>query len=293
MCNPNCDYEKCFEFDFIENTKIPKFTKKNLALINTFLKYNSSYSAAENADEGSYAQILKDNTETFFCFEKPADADEKTNKDDIDENGKIKTKLYRVIESIDKINSTHLASEGGGKRNENEPKKNKGRVYTEEVIRNIDNIKERLMEGDPQIVFEIASAVGTKYNFSFATKFCTYVSELALERPDLYCIYDDVVQAILPIYIYYYVGTEKAKEYYKVVNKSKPELRRIESTVSQLKSKDKENGYAEYRDLIDEIIKGIKEKDGLEVTYSEFDHILWYYFKGSKQKIQEALNTME
>ena len=69
MCNQNCNYEKCFEFDFIKNDKgikAPKFTEKNLALITTFLKYNSSYSNAENREKGSYSYILEEQTDDFF-----------------------------------------------------------------------------------------------------------------------------------------------------------------------------------------------------------------------------------
>ena len=252
----------------------PNFTDKNLLLADALIRYNSDYSVTSDINhpdyKESYAYILQSMKEKFFDFD-----------EDI---------LERVVKSIDKINSTHLMSEGN--------KLPKGTVHngilkTVNRIKEIDNLKERMINKDPRVVFEIASAVETKYNFSFATKFCSYVSELALNITDGYCIYDDVVQAILPLYIFRYVDKDTAKKYCKIVNKNKPDIRRVESFVSQVKSKEHENGYEEYRDLIDEIIKGVEKIDGIKITYSEFDHMLWYYFKGSNKKIQAALNTLQ
>jgi hypothetical protein len=48
----------------------------------------------------------------------------------------------------------------------------------------------------------------------------------------------------------------------------------------------------EYKNIIDEIIKGIEKKDGIVVNYEQFDHMLWYYFKGSKTKVQKAMNVL-
>ena len=264
------EMEKYYSFDLKDG--YPYFTEKNLLLIDALIRYNSDYSVTSDKNhpeyKESYAYLLESKKADFFNFEEDV--------------------LEKVVKSIDKINSTRLTSEG-----KSVPKgEHDGITKTVNKIKKIDNLKERMMVGDPTVVFEIASAVETKYNFSFASKFCTYVCELALDKKDGYCIYDNVVQAILPLYIYRYVGKETAKNYCKIVNETKPELRRIESDVSQLKSKNKENGYREYRDLIDAILKGIKEIDGIDITYSQFDHMLWYYFKGSKQRVQEALNSL-
>ena len=288
MYNQNCNYERCFEFDFIdENIKAPKFTKKNLALINTFLRYNSSYSAAENKEEGSYAAILEDLKEDFFDFDKSVKSSKKHKKDDYDEDGNLKDNLYRVIESIDRMNSTHLASEGQKTEDErkNNIKKNKGRVKTAKKIREIKDFKTRLKDGDTNLIHEIASA-GGKYNFSFATKFCAYVSRHVWgEKNNKYCIYDEVVQSILPYYIYHYVNPNNMEEYCR-----KNRNGRVESLISNWKTED---GYEKYINIINEIIEGIKREDKIDITYEQFDHMLWYYFKGSKTKIQEALNSIE
>lgn len=259
------------EYYFFDLRKdYPYFTEKNIHFVEAMIKYNPTYSAVldeKHPDyKNNYVGILKSEKANFFDFEA----------------------LEMVIKSIDKYDSTHLNSEG------NLPKgsEHKGVLKTVNRIKKINNIQERMMSGDPNLVYEIASGVDTKYNFSFASKFCAYVCEFALDKNDGYCIYDDVIQAILPLYIYRYVDEETARKYCKIVNKNSPEHRRVESTISNLKTKDNIEGYKEYRDIIDKVIKGIEKIDGIKITYSQFDHMLWYYFKGSKQRIKVALNTL-
>ncbi len=304
MCNQGCDYKKCFKFDMIENIKdveAPRFTKKNIALINAFLTYDSNYSAAKSGEEGSYSYILEHQKEEFWAclgnqpeigsnLDKMQKKDRDKYYDALDYKKDI---LYLVIEDIDRINSTHLASEGA-KTNDNDGKKNKGRANTACGIRNITNLKERLEKGDSTLVKEIASfGSENKYNFSFATKFCAYVCRHAL-GVDNYCIYDEVVQSILPFYIDKYVSAEKMpNRYYKIVNKKDKNKAYVKSTVCELRNKEyKGNGYEEYRKIIDEIKTGIEDKDKIAISYEEFDHILWYYFKGSKTKVKKTLNSM-
>ena len=146
----------------------PAFDIENFKLIYTFLQYDSNYSSVENEKhpqyQYTYAAILKHHRQSFFLFKKIEDYTdvEKYMKND---------PLYRVIESIDRMNSTHLASEGpkGG---------NKGRLKTAKFVYSIKNFKERLFKGDPLLVNEIATRgheKGAKNNFSFASKFCAYL----------------------------------------------------------------------------------------------------------------------
>lgn len=306
----NNDNKIYFEFDFIENDKeikAPKFSDNNIALINTFLRYNSSYSNAENREKGSYSYILEEQTDDFFnCLGKqPQKYDssmqdtskrEKTVRNkDYDALDYKKDTLYLVIEDIDRINSTHLASEGTktDKEKANGTKKNKGRANTAEKLRKITNLRELLQKSDTELVHIIAGfGSKKKYNFSFATKFCAYVCRHALAMEN-YCIYDEVVQSILPFYIKAYVDdTEMYKKYYQIVNPKKEDKRYVKSTVYKLKDRENETGYKEYKNIIDEIIKGIEKKDGIVVNYEQFDHMLWYYFKGSKTKVQKAMNVL-
>lgn len=303
MKNEDAILKDYYIFD-VDKNKCPIFTQKNILLLNALLKYNSSYSAAEDEDSGeyekSYAGILrKGNGQDFFdCLGKQpillkteTEAIEKN--DAVDEDGYEKDAIYKVIESIDKINSTHLSSEGA-------KGKNKGRVKTAQKIRGIIDLKQQLEIGEAQLVNEIARVNeitndkgNVRNNFSFATKFCSYVCRYALDDKykNNYCIYDEVVQSILPYYIKRYIEGDEWKTYCKTINEnSKKRDKRIESVISDLKEKDK--GYEEYRQLIKKIIDGIERVDGIRIDNETFDHMLWYYFKGSKSKVQKAMNSM-
>jgi len=276
-----------YEFDVDENG-FPTFTEKNIKFLNAILRYDSNYSTSIETEsleyDQNYAGILERTKERFFVF--PTERTYLGTKlgsgkrnSEADEDGYEKDDLYRVIETIDKINSTHLASEGpnGG---------NRGRINTVNKIRKINDLKERLKEKDPELVYEIAEMGGGKTNFSFATKFCSYVCRHALDV-DNYCIYDEVVQSVLPYYAYMYIDGNEYKKLYKRVSGKNA---RNKSTVYKFKE---EKDYEGYRDIIDKIIRGIYEKVGTKVTYSEFDHMLWYYFKGLKSKTEKAMQCLD
>ena len=271
--------KKCvYEFDTDQNG-FPTFTKKNLEFLNAILHYDSPYSvfSDEMTSEyrDSYAGIFE--SEDFFDF--PASE----SLDECDELGNPVDDLYRAIVSLDTLNSTHLSSEGKGGGN-------KGRAKVAAKIREYGgkNLKNALEKGDIEIVGMIADRnVGGKHNFSFASKFCAYASLHALKK-DNYCIYDEILQSILPYYAWMYVDDPKIDctiLYKRVTGKTT----RNESLVYQYKEK---GDYKAYRELIDAIIAGIKNKIGVEISYADFDHMLWYYFKGSKSKILGAMECL-
>lgn len=271
-----------YEFDTDENG-FPTFTKKNIVFLDAILRYDSNYSTSSdknNAEyQNSYAGILE--KDDFFDFAASEDPEKK------DELGNPVDDLYRVIVSIDKINSTHLASEGKKSEGQSE-KNNKGRAKVAAAIRAIggQELKKRLEQGDASLISEIASErVGGKHNFSFATKFCAYVSIHALKQ-DRFCIYDKVVQSVLPYYGYMYIDDfcRRYGDLYKTVKGS-----RNDSLADCYKNQD---NYGAYRALIDEIISGVSKKVGERITYADFDHMVWYYFKGSESKVQEAMNKL-
>jgi len=281
-----------YEFDTDENG-LPTFTQKNIAFLNGILRYDSNYSTSSDKSnseyQNSYAGLLE-NTD-FFSFPPLRDSE------GYDELGERIDVLYKVIESIDKINSTHLSSEGNSKKDNgtSNEKRNKGRAKVAAKIREIggQNLNNLLENADTEIVNKIAdSLVGGKHNFSFATKFCSYVSIHALGK-DNYCIYDEILQSVLPYYAYMYVDDFKKKYpyIYKTINatKSNGYKTRNESLVYQYKIDD---NYAGYKKLIDEIINGIKNKTGENISYADFDHLVWYYFKGSKNKILFAMSKL-
>jgi len=245
-----------YEFD-VDQNGFPAFTQKNVEFVTAIIGYDSNYSSA--SDENNYESIFAE--PNFWSL----------------------TKLDKAVESIDRINSTHLASEGSA------VKGGQGREITTEFIRDIggDTLKERLMNADSSLVTEIAAAVQTKYNFSFATKFCAYASRYALGI-DNYCIYDKVVQTVLPYFYYVYVDGEGYREFYRT-----KKTKENESTVdTKFRGRDIQDGYAQYRNCVDDIIAGIAKKCGICVTYEQFDHVLWYCFKGSNIRVKEALNCL-
>lgn len=245
-----------YEFDMDQNG-FPAFTKKNVEFVTAIIGYDSNYSTA--SDENNYESIFAE--PNFWSL----------------------ARLDMAVESIDRINSTHLASEGSA------VKGGHGREITTEFIRDIGGVllKQRLLSADPALVTDIASAVKTKFNFSFATKFCAYASRYAL-KVDNYCIYDKVVQTVLPYYYYIYVDGDGYREFYRT-KKTKVN----ESTIdTRFRGRHIQNGYAQYRKCVDDIIAGIDQKCGIHVTYEQFDHVLWYCFKGSNTRVQKALNCL-
>ena len=307
-----------YEFD-TDQYGFPTFTEKNREFLNGILKYDSNYSTSSDKAspeyKSSYAGILE--KDGFFDFAKTAPT---AKNDEL-----IVDDLYRVIVSIDKINSTHLSSEGKEKSddakaakgdNGKKEKRNKGRIKVANFIRTKyggEKLKKALEKADDDIVKGIADPkIGGKHNFSFATKFCSYVSLHALEKKykDNYCIYDEILQSVLPYYAYMYADitsfgnqqlyksiayrkrkseAEDYSELYVSVNNGKEDKYRNESLVREFKEKE---NYGGYRELIKEIIKGIKKKLGIDVTFEDFDHLVWYCFKGSKTKIQMAMNKL-
>lgn len=252
-----------YQFDTDQNG-YPTFTQKNLDFVTAIISYDSNYSSSsvqsDSLAEDNYVSILS--REDFFAL----------------------NKLDQVITSIDKINSTHLSSEGS------RVKGGGGKEKTAEAIRRIggEELRKRLEEGDPVLVHEIASAVPNKYNFSFASKFCAYASQHALKKHN-FCIYDKVLQSVLPYYYYIYVDGDGYRNLYKTVRGRADN----ESIISDhCQDRKNTNGYAQYRQLIDDIISGIEEKCGICIDYEAFDHIVWYYFKGTNSKVQKAMNLL-
>lgn len=239
---------------------IPIFTQKNLNFLHAIIENDSNYRSSQDETDAyfstSYVGLLKE-----YGITNDPDAMEK------------------IIKSIDSINSTHLSSEGhsGG---------GNGIKITLNRIMEIDNLKYKLETKDADIVVLIARAVKddtnkNKINFSFATKFCAYTSITALGK-DNYCIYDKVVQNILPYYAYIYLNDDS---YYRT--------KRTGENCSTIEDQFKKNlNYSGYRDLIDKIIDKIEEDIGLKVSYKDFDNLLWYYFKGTDSRTKKAMSLL-
>lgn len=90
---------------------------------------------------------------------------------------------------IDITNSTHVSQH----------KSKISAVEIAECIVNIKNIDERIKNGDPEVVNEIARSNGNINLFSFATKYCCYHNKNLYGKDD-YSILDTVLKESLPKY---------------------------------------------------------------------------------------------
>ena len=261
-----------FNWDLDQNG-FPVFTQKNIAFVNSLISNDSNYSKVNDPTSpkyaDSYAKLL---------------LDIKSSRQRI--NSVTRDVIYKIVKSIDTTDSTHLSSMG-------RTGENYGIDRTVDEIMRImakpapSDLETRFKNKDATLVSDIAlAATNLRNNFSFASKFCTYISQY-LYNGD-FCKYDKVVQEILPYYAYMYIDSNDVEctKYYRINKK-----RRKESIVeSEFKNK---NNYDGYRKYIDKIIAGIKIQSNIATTYAQFDSILWYYFKGRDYRINNAMSCIK
>lgn len=157
---------------------------------------------------------------------------------------------------------------------------------TARCIAGIKDVRNRLKDSDSDLVDEVACALDGRYTFSFATKFCAYVSR-GLFGPDGSSgggcsIYDSVVSRTLPYYAWVYAGEENrlyrgqcVKDPY---GKFKDE---------NLKDQ-KQWQYKRYHDLIGKIIFENEKRIGYRINRMDFDQLLWYYYKGEGSHLAKS-----
>ncbi|MCK9439594.1 winged helix-turn-helix domain-containing protein [Patescibacteria group bacterium] len=121
-------------------------------------------------------------------------------------------------------------------------------VELAECIVKIKNIDERIKDGDPEVVNEIARSNGKINLFSFASKYCCYHNKNVYGKDD-YSIYDTVLKESLP-------------KYFDDITKGK------------LDSWRKTYKYKKYNNYI------TKKLDELEIKIDyrkrKFDHFIWF-----------------
>ena len=261
-CQKNCSLSEwlnglAFEMD---KNCFPELTAKNVALINFIIKHDSNYRPLNDEGDDSISLTIENN---------------------------YPNNIQKIVDEIDKSNSTHLASLGKGRKVSDTPLRKNGRIIAAEYIMGINDFEDRLAQRDLNLVSDIALH-NYNYTISFASKYCTYMARALYkndkERSDNYCIFDKVICDILPYYAWYYLGKD---EYARL---SKPRSNIEESpadykVVSRIKdvfgTKESKQGYPGYCELIDNIRKKAKELsiDGYHISRKDFDHLLWYYFK--------------
>lgn len=245
------------ELDYLDkNKKFIDFTQNNIELIDFCLSIDSSYRDAFNpTSKGSSAYLITN--EWFF--------DKDTIKD--------------ICERIDKENSTHLAVSGHNKGDKT------GVDAVVKKILDIANFETKLKNADADLVDEIAKAVPEISKFSFASKFCTYVSRYKDKNPNAYSIYDKVISEILPYYEWKFLHTTK-------IHARKNRNKKVVSTIENTFAKKGSFNYEGYNKLIGQIIEAINKEKKLTIDRLTFDRMLWYYYKGDEKLRQEALNEI-
>ena len=244
------------KLDYLDiNRKFIDFTQNNIELIDFCLSIDSSYRDAFNPTSIGSSAYLITNEWSF---------DKDTIKD--------------ICERIDKENSTHLAVSGHNKGD------NKGVDAVVKKILDIDDFETRLKKEDADLVNEIAKAVPEISKFSFASKFCTYVSIYKDKNPNAYSIYDKVISEILPYYEWKFLHTTK--------NAQKNRNKKVVSTIENTFAKKGSFNYEGYNKLIGQIIEAINKEKNLTIDRLTFDRMLWYYYKGDEKLRQEALNEI-
>jgi hypothetical protein len=234
----------------VDNNGIISLTKNNVQRINFIIENDPNY----RSDSDPY----NENSTYNYIRNHPYTTDYK--------------EILEIVKKIDKQNSTHQASSGINKGDNN------GREKTAEFIHQIENFYERLKNGDPELVNEIANALKARYTFCFASKYCTYMSRYLLES-DCYSIYDKILSDILPYFAWLYLD-----EIY-LNNKRK-------STISNTFAPKNNGDYKGYRDLIDKIRFKADKVSGYLISRKDFDHLLWYYFKGDRDIIDTEKKNM-
>lgn len=242
------------KLDYLDR-KFIDFTQNNIELIDFCLSIDSSYRDAFNPTSiGSSAYLITNE----WSFDKDT--------------------IKNICERIDKENSTHLAVSGHNKGD------NKGVDAVVKKILDIADFETRLKKEDAELVNEIAKAVPKISKFSFASKFCTYVSIYKDKNPNAYSIYDKVISEILPYYEWKFLHTTK--------NAQKNRNKKVVSTIETDFAKKGSFNYDGYNKLIGQIIEAINKEKKLTIDRLTFDRMLWYYYKGDDKLRQEALNKI-
>lgn len=281
--------DDAFKFDLDKNG-FPALTAKNVKRINFLINNDSNYRPLDDSGDSSISKTIHEYGKTY-------------NYDEI----------FDIVRIIDKLNSTRQSSKGP------KTKGGGGRDSTAKYIHGTLILKERfynrLKSGDPNLVIQIAKhAIEERYTISFASKYCTYVARALFkddqEKADRYCIIDKVICDILPYYSWVYLGEKpytrivkpKAK---RITNSSKapqyPPAPKIVSTIKDEFASKTAQRYEDYCKLIKRIRENaavLLDKECGEqiqnktITNKDFDHLLWYYFKGDSMRIKKALKLV-
>ncbi len=303
MCNLKLDRD--------DDDILVKLTRRNVEMVEAMIKENSSYALTLNDEEGVRPEskfleylkkFVKSADENALIDKKDAEAFcgstkwwvEQLKECKDEETEYFKILIAGLIHNIDRTNSTHLnARTKNEETGETQGRKQIYKIITDEV----ETIKElkSMLEDENKPLIEIIAKKDYKtgkFNLSFATKFCHYLSWYLYENKNnknnedqnMYSIYDGVIAEALPLYIKSYELTDDIKNIKKI---SFPDNnQQIENFLKNPPFKKDNKGisdfYSVYTKIIDKIIEVGCEKDKEEkiITRRDFDHLVWYSNKG-------------
>ncbi len=253
------------------NFRIPALTEKNARFIEAVVGLDSNYNRDTDVnaapDDGFDPFRNASSSDGKYCGSPAYWFNQMEN------GGDFEKCLLGAIISIDRTNSTHLESAVNG------------RVAIKNIIlgacKDIIHLKEELNKdfrlnpkkhliGLLSCEMTAKKSGTTRSNLSFASKFCSYAS-LCLKTNFEYSKYDNVVASHLGDYIKLYLNdmlTKQTSYKYDSSRKNKS-CDGLQYTLDI---------YSNYYQLIGNIIDLLKQD--IKIDRNEFDHIVWYGFKG-------------
>ena len=210
----------------------------------------------------------------------------------------LNTIISGMVYSIDRENSTRLSAHRSGNK---EGRKNVSeKIYEYIKKNNIEKfIKQLTRKDDFSLIGYITVPKNSEkenYHYSFATKFCKYVSNAfdydkdAMKVfksenynycKDKYYIYDNIIISNIEYYIEEYIIKKENKKEHKEKYKIK-ELIFNKNDYEKIKDKEKAiaEKYKRFYDCLEKIRQEANERIKKEnkdvISRNEFDHLIWY-----------------
>lgn len=237
-----------------KKVKIVKLTSDNVSRVEAMISTNSDYKQVQDNLDGivlkrdGKIKYIGSSRYWILQLKEIIDTDLKCSSKGFSYEDIIKN----IIVAIDNENSTHLNSDKMGRNVISDKILSLSRLELKKMLK--DETKEyRLID-----YIQIPQYKGEKNHFSFATKFCHYVSLILFEGTefeDNYSIYDNVLRKSLCKYIKRYLNLD-------------------------VKAESFENDYVKYIEYIDSIRNKAEELYGKKISRNGLDHLIWYYHKG-------------
>ncbi len=228
----------------VGNDGLVVLSRENVAKVEFMIRIDSSYRKScdrKAVPRGNYRGS------SAYWFSQLSDILDGTERST---NGYDRNRIINeIVGAIDRENSTRLTTDGVGRT---EMSNRLLALHFDDILSMLKNTEDMPLY---YLLCEETKPTDVKYkarrNPSFASKFCHYACFYLFEgqkEQDNYSIYDRVIRKVLPQYA----------EKYKV--------EKVDLT-----------DYRKYMKTIDAII----EKSDAEISRNGFDHLLWYFHKGS------------